>query len=172
MDEEWRKIPFLPDRFEVSNLGRVRSISYTDPRGHIREERVYSCKDARVGLYFGGRQVEFSVAALVLYAFVGPPPGEYGRGLYIARHLDDDRSNNSIGNLAWGTPKDNSSDAIRNCRWPENSHSKAGKVGGRRTAELGFGFKLFTEQQRKEYARIGNLASSEAAKLRRMAAVK
>lgn len=34
--------------------------------------------------------------------------------LPIVRHLDDDRSNNVIENLAWGTQKDNHNDAVRN----------------------------------------------------------
>lgn len=32
----------------------------------------------------------------------------------IVRHLDDDRNNNSLDNLAWGTMKDNHADAKRN----------------------------------------------------------
>lgn len=48
---------------------------------------------------------------LVLEVFVGPCPagGE-------ARHLDDDRLNNLLGNLAWGTKLDNAADARRNGR--------------------------------------------------------
>ena len=34
--------------------------------------------------------------------------------LPIVRHLDDDPTNNSIDNLAWGTQKDNHEDCVRN----------------------------------------------------------
>jgi len=32
----------------------------------------------------------------------------------LVRHLDDNKQNNHISNLAWGTPRDNSSDMIKN----------------------------------------------------------
>lgn len=38
-------------------------------------------------------------------------------GLPVVRHLDDDRSNNTLGNLAWGTHAENTADAVRNGRW-------------------------------------------------------
>jgi hypothetical protein len=44
-------------------------------------------------------------------AFRGPIP----KGLFV-RHLDDNRDNNTIGNLAVGTRLDNASDAVRNDR--------------------------------------------------------
>lgn len=44
---------------------------------------------------------------LVLEAFVGPcPPG------MECRHLDGNRTNNSLGNLAWGTRKENMADQV------------------------------------------------------------
>lgn len=45
----------------------------------------------------------------MLEAFVGPRP--HGQ---LGRHLDDDRDNNTLANLAWGTPAQNSQDAIDN----------------------------------------------------------
>ncbi len=45
---------------------------------------------------------------LVLEAFVGPCP----EGMQC-RHLDGNRSNNHIDNLAWGTPKENCADRGR-----------------------------------------------------------
>jgi hypothetical protein len=156
LDEEWRNIPEFPDRFEVSNLGRVRRQPYIDVKGGHRKEKIYKCKDARVGLLIDGKQIEYAVAYLVLITFVGPPPFEYGRGRCVARHLDDDRSNSKVANLAWGTTRDNSQDAVRNNRWSAKSRRKAGMAGGRRTAELGYNsFRDFTPEQRSKYARMG-----------------
>ncbi|HYH69326.1 MAG TPA: HNH endonuclease [Urbifossiella sp.] len=60
--------------------------------------------------------VTHSVHRLVLFAWVGPPGvGEE------CRHLDGNRSNNTVGNLAWGTPKENAADRTamgRSCRPP------------------------------------------------------
>ena len=49
------------------------------------------------------------VHRLVAEAFI-PNPNNYT----IVRHLDDDPSNNSLDNLAWGTYKDNRADCVRN----------------------------------------------------------
>lgn len=52
---------------------------------------------------------EYMLHRVVLETFVGPPPpGSYGR------HLNDDRSDNRLENLAWGTPQDNVNDMLRN----------------------------------------------------------
>lgn len=48
------------------------------------------------------------VHRLMLLAFVGPcPPG------YEARHLDANRSNNTLSNVVWGTKEENAADRIR-----------------------------------------------------------
>lgn len=40
---------------------------------------------------------------MVLLAFVGQPP----KGKPLALHLDDDKQNNHLDNLQWGSPQDN-----------------------------------------------------------------
>lgn len=52
-----------------------------------------------------GRRPKRYVHALVLEAFVGPRP----RG-GVARHLDGNPKNNTLGNLAWGTVLENAAD--------------------------------------------------------------
>lgn len=111
--EIWRSIdrPAVPTYYQVSNMGRVRALPYTDRRGHRRNLRILTCPNAEVALCLDtGAKRWFPVAQLVLYAFVGPP----GKDQYLARHLDDDRSNNFVVNLAWGNDQDNHDDAIRN----------------------------------------------------------
>lgn len=51
----------------------------------------------------------FRVSRVMLEVFERPPEeGEW------ARHLDDDPGNNTLDNLAWGLPQDNSDDCVRN----------------------------------------------------------
>lgn len=52
-----------------------------------------------------GKYKTFSVHALVLEAFVGRCP----EGMEC-RHLDGNKRNNAVGNLAWGTPEQNRDD--------------------------------------------------------------
>lgn len=49
-----------------------------------------------------------TVHTLALQSFVGPRP--HG---FEGRHWDGDPANNSLGNLLWGTPKENRADMTR-----------------------------------------------------------
>src|SRR6266545_5079971 len=62
-----------------------------------------------VQFWVNGKKTNLLVHRLVLEAFVGPRP----LGMECC-HEDDDPDNNRLGNLRWGTPKDNSADARRN----------------------------------------------------------
>lgn len=54
-------------------------------------------------------KVKKQVHQLVLLAFSGPKPSDS----HITRHLDGNPLNNSKTNLAWGTPKENTSDSMQ-----------------------------------------------------------
>ncbi len=115
MIEEWKKIADdrLPDYYEISNYGGLRSLPYVDARGWRRKLYYFRYTNAEVSLTcVDGRCKSFPIAALVLKTFVGPP----GKGQYLARHLDDNRKNNYVENLAWGNDADNNLDARRNGR--------------------------------------------------------
>jgi hypothetical protein len=126
--EEWRKIPGVPWYYEVSNFGRLRSLARIDRRGWKRKTKILSPTDSEfIITHKDGTKEWRALAALILEAFVGPMP----KWCRVARHLDDDRSNNSPANLAWGTDDDNIKDAIRNGR----SFASYGRLGKPCTAE-------------------------------------
>lgn len=97
--EEWRPIPGYEEFYEVSNLGRVRSLRI---RSKVRlVPKVLSPGRSREGY----RTVTLrgwgtGVHRLVLLAFVGPPPSPE----YQAAHQDHDPGNNRLDNLKWMTP--------------------------------------------------------------------
>lgn len=121
MEEEWRPVVGYESLFMVSNLGRVRSFSKIGTRSIVRNGiKYWTCTRCWVGrikkltITDGYHRaslmgVRKSVHILVLEAFVGPRP----EGLY-GLHEDDDRSNNKLSNLRWGTQKENMADAARN----------------------------------------------------------
>jgi len=118
--EIWATVPDFPD-YQVSNKGRIKTLAKIDARGWHRKERLIQAVDAEVLLTNINGRKWFALAALILRAFVGPPsPGQY-----LTRHLDDDRSNNELSNLAWGNDKENREDAIRNGR----SFASYGRLG-------------------------------------------
>ena len=123
MNEEWRAVVGF-DGYEVSSLGRVRSLDRV--REYTRVDQ-YSGKELTVKRRHNGRILRPGKASngyltvalgrgrsvyvniLVLNAFVGPRP----KGCECL-HWDDDRENNQISNLRWGTRSQNLHDAVRN----------------------------------------------------------
>jgi hypothetical protein len=69
------------------------------------------------------RRKSIAVNCLMLSAFVGPRP----EGMQCL-HADDDKRNNSLTNLRWGTCKENHQDAIRNGRKPRGENKVNAKL--------------------------------------------
>src|SRR6478736_6708331 len=118
IQEQWRDIPGLEGRYQVSDQGRVMSLA-KDVRGRsgcIRHipQRVLKPQRAdnrylRVGLYLGdGACTIQAIHTLVLRAFVGEPPPEHE-----ACHRDGTRDNNVLSNLYWGTRAQNQQDRVK-----------------------------------------------------------
>ena len=55
---------------------------------------------------------QYYVHHLVALAFIGPRPD----GTYVL-HRDDDRTNNRLDNIYYGTPADNAVDRVKNGLW-------------------------------------------------------
>lgn len=122
--EEWRPVVGYEGRYEVSNRGRVRSLdwSYERPiskaphrlqtvhiRGRIRKQyRLKRGGYLAVSLCRNDRSVSRPVHVLVAAAFLGPRP----EGQQV-RHLDGDKNNCRVENLAYGTPLENHADMRR-----------------------------------------------------------
>lgn len=115
--ERWLPIPGWEGYYEVSDLGRVRSLDreITCKNGVVKRYRgrVLSPGDdgtrLLVGLYRPGRHETRKVHQLVLEAFVGPRPD----GLEGC-HADDDHTNNRLSNLRWDDRIANMADSLRN----------------------------------------------------------
>jgi hypothetical protein len=111
--EEWRAVVGLEGKYEVSNLGRVRSLGGMVVRRHTKP--FYRPGRILTGNLSGGpgyRTVNIGggnkyVHRLVLEAFVGPrPQGHEGC------HRNGIRTDNRLENLRWGTPQSNQTDRV------------------------------------------------------------
>lgn len=117
MTEHWRPVPGYEGTYEVSDFGRVRSLTRVvrrnDGRTRTIAGRILRCpKDdgGRRGLklHADGEYKHARVHRLVLEAFVGPcPDGMEGC------HNDGDHSNNRLDNLRWDTRSENMLDQVR-----------------------------------------------------------
>ena len=115
ISEQWLPVVNYEGRYEVSDLGRVKSL-----RGVASDKVLSECHIkgyAVVTLYSGGTGKTEYVHRLVLEAFVGPPP----QGKPLALHWDDNPQNNALSNLRWGSYSDNAKDSIRNGHHFESS---------------------------------------------------
>lgn len=111
MIEEWRPVSDMP-AYEVSNLGRVRSIDRLVPNGHggftkcpgrLLTPRPQMHGYLVVTLRNGkSNRIVARVHRLVAIAFVPNPLGKE-----TVNHIDCDRANPAATNLEWCTQKEN-----------------------------------------------------------------
>lgn len=81
--EKWVPVPGYVGAYEVSDLGRVRSLPRVGPRRSfegrvLRPGRSTQSGHMSVVLSVGGAKKSHNVHAIVMLAFVGEPPGGYG----------------------------------------------------------------------------------------------
>lgn len=114
--EQWRPVPGYETSYEVSSLGRVRSLARTVMRANGRPlpvagkiKSVHWNPKSRVTQVTLGKHDVRRVHHLVLEAFVGPRPDGA-----IGLHWNDDPRDNRAENLRWGSYSDNNYDRVRN----------------------------------------------------------
>lgn len=141
---EWKAVVGFEGRYEISDTGLIRSLDRIihtrngsrwkpgEPgipgirrlKGRVLKPGTLA-PSGHLHVVLEGR-VDKTIHTMVLEAFVGPCPD----GL-MARHADDDPTNNTLSNLSWGTRSENSYDAIRN-----EKHFHAGLTHCKRGHEL------------------------------------
>ncbi len=99
--EIWKDIPGYEGLYQVSNLGRVKSMARVDARGNHRNEKILKNNDdgkgyRRVVLSKDAIKKYFFVHRLVALVFI-PNPNNYP----IINHKDENPENNNVSNLEW-----------------------------------------------------------------------
>lgn len=110
MLEEWRDVVGHEGSYQVSNLGRVKSLIRGS--GVTGSERILSTPLTasgypRVGLGPAGARRKHLVHTLVAAAFIGPRPDGHE-----VRHLNGIASDVTVTNLAYGTHSTNTLDQV------------------------------------------------------------
>lgn len=115
MSEVWKDIPGYEGAYQVSSLGRVKSVTRTILRSDgiryvVHEKILRPCVNKRgyksVVLRHNRKDVTREVHTLVAAAFLG----DRGPQDEQIRHVDGDPLNNSVGNLMYGTRSQNQLD--------------------------------------------------------------
>lgn len=121
--EKWLPVKGFEGFYEVSDLGRVRSLPRMSRVNSISKGKRLMGGKIRLGspdrggymrlqLTALGKVTHAAVHTLVLEAFIGPK--QKGQ---VARHLDGNPSNNTLQNLCWGTHLENMQDRKQHGRY-------------------------------------------------------
>ena len=115
--ESWRSIRDYDGLYEVSDLGRVRSLDRvvvssagwsTFKKGTVLKPIDNGHGYKHISLWKHGSVRREYIHRLVAIAFLGDPPSPE----YQVAHGDGVRGNNALVNLRWATPEENASDRV------------------------------------------------------------
>ena len=103
MQEEWKNIIDYEGLYQVSNLGRVKSLNYK----HTGREKILKSSVDKIGyMYVGlcknGKRKHYLVHRLVAEVFISNP-----NNLAQVNHKDENKHNNCVENLEWCDAKYN-----------------------------------------------------------------
>ena len=110
---QWLPLRGFEDRYEVSNLGEVRSLPHLSIDGrHFKGRLLALIKNAnddylRVNLNKNGKTSAYLVHRLVAETFIQNPFGKPE-----VNHKDGNKRNNAAENLEWVTPHENQRHAL------------------------------------------------------------
>lgn len=143
MKEVFKKVIFrneVSDVYEVSNLGRVRSVDrynhftgrnqsgYYETTQFIKGRFLKPKKDRGgylyVNLAYNGKYKSVKIHRLVALAFINNP-----NNLPVVNHIDENKTNNKVSNLEWVTIKDNNKYGSRRTKfYPVDIYYRNGKL--------------------------------------------
>ena len=138
MQEIWKPVPGFEGRYDVSNMGNVRTVGrfINAPRGRERwiQERNLSTHITTRGYVqtmfkIGTKNIHQLIHRVVASAFIQNP-----HELPQVNHIDGDKTNNHVENLEWCTSQDN-------C-----THARREKLYEQARGERGGGAKLTNEE--------------------------
>lgn len=131
--EVWVPIKEYAELYEVSNLGRIRSLDKTVKQfnGHTIIDRFWKGRILKasmqegycvVCLYRDTVKIQRKVHQLVAEAFLKKETSDQ-----VVRHLNDVKTDNKLANLSYGTVQENVNDKFRNGY--KNARRKLSKAG-------------------------------------------
>lgn len=114
--ETWRSVPDYEGIYEISNLGRIKSLdrSCTDKRGRkyflygkLMKQKTTSFNYQTISLSKTSKSKDFFIHKLVALAFIPNPENKKE-----VNHINGIKSDNTVFNLEWCTRSENNRHAI------------------------------------------------------------
>lgn len=172
-NEEWRDILGFEGAYQISNLGRVKSLdkdihymnhgtpAVLHKKGMILKQTPDVDGYLRVSVVCEGRSKNFAVHRLVAQAFISNP-----ENLPCVNHKDYDKTNNCVDNLEWCTVEYNNKYSNTEERRPHSMYVRIGqdsaKITGHsvRCIETEQEFPSMIEAERQMHLWAGAVLSS------------
>ena len=115
-EEVWRDVKGYEGLYQVSNMGRVKSLGRKDRFGRVIKERILEPAVThngylRVGLHVDGKRKMLRVHRLVCEAFHENPDNKSE-----VNHVNENKTDNRACNLEWSTRTENCNHGSRNER--------------------------------------------------------
>ena len=110
MEEIWKNIPNYENIYQVSNLGRVKSldkyVNYIDGRIRFYKSKILKQHIGNSGyLFVGFDGKSFKISQLVAMAFLNHKPCGMKK---VVHHIDNNKMNNKLSNLEIISQRENS----------------------------------------------------------------
>ena len=105
--EIWKDIEGYEGLYQISNLGRVRSLARATTSGKVLKQMK---KHGYMNVCFSKNNVDkyFRVHRLVALAFIPNPENKP-----TVNHIDGNKANNNVSNLEWATHSENETHSYR-----------------------------------------------------------
>ncbi|MFB4347725.1 NUMOD4 domain-containing protein [Bacillus sp. BR_7] len=124
--EVWKDIEDYEGKYQVSSLGRVKSLDRIVRRSGNHERIQYGkilklilnsvIGHLQVGLYIEGKVKKCNVHKLVAETFINNPGNKPE-----VNHIDENKTNNTVINLEWCTRKENENHGTKKLRKTKNT---------------------------------------------------
>ena len=129
-NEEWRDVVGYEGRYQVSSMGRVKSLERKVTKGDgertVKERILKPMIDRdgylRLNLYAGGKLKNLKVHRLVCQAFHENPDNKPQ-----VNHINEDKTDNRACNLEWCTAKENTNHGTAKDRSAKNRSKSVGQ---------------------------------------------